>query len=239
MSWQDYFTDPILERGRNYYKNGRVTITSRTSFKIRASVIGYQKYNVSINLETKECYCDCRYGGKCKHLAATFYYLDDNPQSDKVYSNLLASFSYEELTAFLEEELPQNPELLNKLELFKKQDMNDEYYKNRLTESFKSPVRVIDFINDELMNLNNTELKLELMNSIIKYLDYLNYEGMYDAYEDVFENIVKLIEKLLITHEDETCEFLKYHILNSEDEGIIDYFGGIYDDYRNVDDLFE
>ena len=239
MSWQNYFTDIILERGLDYYKNNRVKITSQSSSKVKARVIGYHDYNISINLETKECYCDCRYGGRCKHIAATFYYLDDHPKSNNDYSDLLDNFSYDELVTFLEAELPQNHELLDKLKAFKKQDMDDEYYVNKLNESFKSPVNVIDFINEELMSLNNIELKLSLMNHIMNYLDELNYEGIYDSYEDVFKNLVRLIEKLLIDHQDKVCDFLAYHIINTEDEGVCDYFVEIYGNYRDVDELFE
>ena len=78
MSWQNYFTDVILERGLNYYNDGRVKITTQSSSKVKAHVTGYQEYTVIINFKTKECYCDCRYGGKCKHIAATFYYLDNH-----------------------------------------------------------------------------------------------------------------------------------------------------------------
>jgi len=174
MSWQNYFTDIILERGLDYYKDNRVKITSQSSSKVKARVIGYHNYNISINLETKECYCDCRYGGRCKHIAATFYYLDEHPKSNNDYSDLLSNFSYEELVTFLEAKLPQNHELLDKLKAFKKQDMDDEYYRVKLNKSFKSPVNVIDFINEELMSLNNINLKLSLMNHIMDYLDYFS-----------------------------------------------------------------
>ena len=239
MSWQNYFTDITLERGFNYYKEGRVKITSQSSSKVKAHVIGNHIYNVIINLEAKECYCDCRFGSRCKHLAATFYYLDGHPKSNNDYSDLLNNFSYEELVTFLEAELPQNPELLDKLNTFKKQDMYDEYYVNKLNKSFKSPVNVIDFINDELMNINNIDLKLSLMNNIIDYLDDLNNEGMYDSYDNVFEKLGNLIEKLLIDHQDKVCEFLAYHIINSKDESIQYYFIDLYEDYDDADALFD
>lgn len=239
MTWQDYFADVVLERGLEYYNEDRVKIISHSSSKVKAFVIGYQKYNVSINLETNECYCDCRYGGKCKHLAATFYYLDNHPKSNNDYSDILSNFSYEELATFLETELPQNPELLFKLKTFKKQDMGDEYYMDKLNESFKSPVNVINFINEELMFLNNIDLKLSMMNLIVDYLDELNYDGMYDAYDDVFENLERLIKKALINHQDKVCEFLAFHIINSEDERVSDNFAVIYGEYGDVDKLFE
>ena len=85
-SWKDLFAPHILQRGYNYYQEGRVWDLVRQGNEITALVSGTDEYHVTIQLddETKEIIdidCDCPYaedGNHCKHEAAVLYQLSEN-----------------------------------------------------------------------------------------------------------------------------------------------------------------
>ena len=67
----------ILERGKEYFRQGAVESLTETPEGWTAQVAGQETYNVVITgLDVpKEWYCDCPYdhGPMCKHVAAVFY----------------------------------------------------------------------------------------------------------------------------------------------------------------------
>lgn len=77
--WKDWFQPHILERGRTYFDEGRVSELERTEDGYAAIVTGTEEYEVEILLEgdsIEDMLCDCPYaedGTACKHMAAVLF----------------------------------------------------------------------------------------------------------------------------------------------------------------------
>ena len=77
--WKDWFQPHILERGRAYFDEGRVSELERTEDSYTAIVEGTEEYEVEILLggdSVEDMLCDCPYaedGTACKHMAAVLF----------------------------------------------------------------------------------------------------------------------------------------------------------------------
>ena len=124
MEWKKYFDGKILSRGLDYYNSNAVRIINSSTSSVDAQVAGSSVYDVRINFKgsvISSMYCGCPYEGYCKHLAATFYYIDEHGEllDEHDYMDLLMSLTHGETIEFLSEELSRNADLRNKLKLFK------------------------------------------------------------------------------------------------------------------------
>ena len=78
-SWKNWFQPHILERGRTYFDEGRVSDLERTEDGCTATVEGTEEYKVEILLEgdaIEDMLCDCPFaedGNACKHMAAVLF----------------------------------------------------------------------------------------------------------------------------------------------------------------------
>ena len=76
INWQQYFSKTIIDRGRSYYKNGKVRNLRKQGDKYYAKVQGSYPYEVAIWKKANNqlgMSCDCMYatdGNYCKHMAA-------------------------------------------------------------------------------------------------------------------------------------------------------------------------
>ena len=92
MKWDYLFTHTILQRGRNYYNQNKVsnlhTIDGSNSIQFRAIVNGSKVYRVSGEVHGGDIIfmdCTCPYargGAYCKHMAAVLFAIDD-PKSKR------------------------------------------------------------------------------------------------------------------------------------------------------------
>ena len=70
----------ILERGRSYFKSGRVKYVTVKNGQGAAFVRGESWYELSFSLsgeDVADLYCDCPFPGMCKHEAALVFALED------------------------------------------------------------------------------------------------------------------------------------------------------------------
>ena len=72
------FTPHIAKRGLLYFELGKVRAVRKTSAgRYQAEVCGSENYWVWQKLDSdlyiKDGFCDCPYGGACKHMAALWY----------------------------------------------------------------------------------------------------------------------------------------------------------------------
>ena len=87
--WKDWFQPHILERGRVYFEEGRVSELERTEDGYVAIVEGTEEYEVEILLEgdsVEDMLCDCPYaedGNTCKHMAAVLFAVAAEPAEKK------------------------------------------------------------------------------------------------------------------------------------------------------------
>ena len=78
-SWKNWFQPHILERGRAYFEEDRVSDLERTEDGCTATVEGTEEYEVEILLDgdsIEDMICDCPYaenGNACKHMAAVLF----------------------------------------------------------------------------------------------------------------------------------------------------------------------
>jgi len=78
-TWKNRFQPHILERGQDYYNEGRVSKLERTEDGYAAIVDGTGEYEVEILLDgdsIEDMTCDCPYaedGNYCKHMAAVLF----------------------------------------------------------------------------------------------------------------------------------------------------------------------
>ena len=88
-SWKNWFQPHILERGRTYFEEGRVSDLERTEDGCIATVEGTEEYEVEILLEgdtIEDMLCDCPYaedGNACKHMAAVLFAISAAEPSKK------------------------------------------------------------------------------------------------------------------------------------------------------------
>ena len=247
MSWEKYFTRIILERGLDYYNSNAVRMYTYSNSHVDAQVAGRNIYDVRINFKDSKItsmYCNCPYEGNCKHLAATLYYIDDHLEllNQIDYRDLLLSLTHIELMEFLSKELSRNPDLVNKLKLFKNCP-DSQYYEIKLQNCYDDSFKVLKFIDDDLNDLkqaNQIDLILKLSKSIVKYSEKIVLYGQYDVFDEIIVKIDDLMNQLANAgFENQVCDFLEECILNSDDESVLDLFTDTYSRYRSVEKLFD
>ena len=111
IEWKKYFRPHILERGREYYREDRVTELSDRDGNITACVEGSEPYGVEIEYSGKDIFfmsCDCPYaegGENCKHMAAVLYAWEAGETSERPTAEELEkainAFSKDELRRLL------------------------------------------------------------------------------------------------------------------------------------------
>lgn len=248
-SWKKHFTDVILDRGRNYYDSNAVRIYDYSPDYIDAQVAGTIIYDLRISFTDSNItsmYCNCPYEGNCKHLAATLYFIDDHPElleKREDILDLILSSSHAELIEFLSEELKSNPELLNKFKLFKNQDIDPDFYKNKLKNSFSDPINVLKFNDDDLVMLKDAkqvDLVLDLSRSIVKYAEEIALYGQYNQCDAIIVKLYDLLYAMANSgFENQVCDFLEDFILNSDDESVLELFTDVYSRFRSIEELFD
>lgn len=83
--FKNYFSQDILLRGEQYYKNGRILDIWYQDNRIKSYIGGKEIYKIELEIENneiKKSYCSCPYSEDgqylCKHIAAVTYYLNEN-----------------------------------------------------------------------------------------------------------------------------------------------------------------
>ncbi|PLR84831.1 SWIM zinc finger family protein [Bacillus sp. V33-4] len=78
-NFEDFIEDVILERGLDYFQNGRVETVIETTDGYTVEINGSDYYTVEIYLghedQVVDSFCDCPYdwGPHCKHIAAALF----------------------------------------------------------------------------------------------------------------------------------------------------------------------
>lgn len=112
-SLKDNFGSEIIERGKKYYKQGRVRSLVVDGDSVAAVVIGNRDYRVRINLKTGDFKCTCPCDFNCKHVVAVLLTLrDKKPHMKKnEIGIILKSKSKEELVDIVKKMLISEPRL--------------------------------------------------------------------------------------------------------------------------------
>ncbi len=135
-SWRDYFPSRILERGREYWRQGNVEELVWAGSSIQAVVLGSEEYDVELEIEDDivvDLYCSCPYaedGSACKHMAAVLFAaeadnlepgdrrgLEPSGLTEFPWRETLAKLSLEDMRGFLEETIEKDKGLQERLVL--------------------------------------------------------------------------------------------------------------------------
>lgn len=78
MKWQNYFPWKILQRGREYYREGNIDDIIIDGLSLEAYVFGRKLYHVHVKITENhklamDCSCPYNATGPCKHLAAALF----------------------------------------------------------------------------------------------------------------------------------------------------------------------
>lgn len=113
---EKYYSDAIISRGEDYYRNGHVINPIILDNKLYAEVIGSSSKNYEVEIEIKDRIikgkCNCPYHDKCKHQVAVLYLYINNKDSfvdinEKMET--LKALSKEELLEVIKNIFKQNP----------------------------------------------------------------------------------------------------------------------------------
>lgn len=133
-NFEEKVSPEILQRGRNYFKNGAVTYLDEEEDNFwEAEVDGSDTYHLKITLKGRSIernYCDCPYDGVvCKHLVAVFFELRKEVEQKQAKPNtakkpkkltltsLLEKIDLAELRGFVTEYAASDKTFRQKLEL--------------------------------------------------------------------------------------------------------------------------
>lgn len=111
IEWKKYFQPHILERGREYHREGRVAELSDRDGNITACVEGSEPYTVEIEYSENDIEymsCDCAYAEgreNCKHMAAVLFAWEKEESSNRPTAEelekVINSYSKNELRQLL------------------------------------------------------------------------------------------------------------------------------------------
>lgn len=126
MNREHFFSEKILARGQEYYKQNAVTHLETVHNKVQAVVSGSVPYYVTIKMKDNKPIkwnCTCPYienHDECKHIAAVFYALEaeqrkQNPACSEELFSIIKNIPEEEAKQILLDLISEHPELTEKI----------------------------------------------------------------------------------------------------------------------------
>jgi uncharacterized Zn finger protein len=202
-SLKNNFDREILERGYDYYKEGRIKNLIVDGKKVKAVVIGNRNYRVAIDLAKNNFKCTCPCDFNCKHAAAVLYELRENNEVETVdnLKSKLNKKSKEELAAILQKILISEPRfkklLSNKPEEAKKEIKSLDLDYDEDIDKFTGEVdELFDLINEQENRLENLILLFKKCFEIYKGYGYDFAEPLEDSMFRILSKVSKEAKKL-------------------------------------------
>ncbi|MBL7169502.1 MAG: SWIM zinc finger family protein [Candidatus Aenigmarchaeota archaeon] len=200
--FENKFASNILERGKKYFRDGRIGKIIVTKDKIKAKVDGSMVYDIEMDLNYSNLNCTCPYfygSGNCKHLAAVFYELLDNPSIDYLENSFanLEKISKEQLVNLIKEMVEEEPklrylikrappEIMRELENF--QDLIDQH------DDFGETLKYVKYLR-KIIRTFTGETKFNLLEELFSqlYESYHDYGDLSEPLEDIMYEIMEEI----------------------------------------------
>ena len=187
-SLKNNFGSEIIERGKKYFKQGRVRSLVVDGDSVAAVVIGNRDYRVRINLKTGDFKCTCHCEFNCKHVVAVLLALKEKKLSMKKdeIDTILKDKSKEELIDLMKKMLISEPNLKkiinntvqNLKERIENLKMNDE-------EDIDSFVDEVDQLYEEsIKNSQSLDCLVALFKKCFSF--YSEYGGIEPLEESMF-----------------------------------------------------
>lgn len=208
--WESIFKKGVLERGRQYYIDGRVELLEYEDTHLEAEVFGSEYYNIKIDLNDSQILkmtCTCPYAKEnpyCKHMASVLYavenskiILKENTIEDNSIDEILDSLSTKNLKEIIKTLLKNNASLREfKLKYKTKLSKEDEdYYINKIRiifsftgwENIENHEGIIENINIRLLEFIEEDFQL--------LLKYEKYYLIFNLFKEISDNLNFIIEK--------------------------------------------
>lgn len=198
---KENFGSEIIERGKKYFKQGRVRSLIVDEDSVAAVVVGNRDYRVRINLKTGDFKCTCPYEFNCKHVVAVILALRDKKPSMIKYEidTLLKDKSKEELIDMVKKMLISEPKLKRAIrnavqnlnERIENIEINDE-------EDIDSFVEEVNQLYEACIK---SEKPIEKLVTLFKkcfsfYSEYGGIEPLEESMFIILERISKVAKKL-------------------------------------------
>ncbi|MDD2965006.1 MAG: hypothetical protein PHU33_13745 [Bacteroidales bacterium] len=205
MDWKEMFAPHILDRGKSYYRLGKVSILEQKAGIVEGRVSGDYDYHVKLELDDRNnvtrMMCNCPHalsGHNCKHMVATMYawenqetskaskYDHDNLEviNHSQFGTLLEYANHDILKSFVSEMTAKDVSLKNRFVRFVQ-----SHFHHLDQDHF---VRQIDIIIDEhkdrsgFIDYNQADkLGHEAINYLYGDIFQLDNLGQYDKLIDV------------------------------------------------------
>lgn len=212
--WESIFKKGVLERGKQYYIEGRVELLEYDNIHLEGEVLGTEFYNVQIDLNNEQILkmkCTCPYAKEhpyCKHMASVLYAVENSniilkeaATNENSIDDLIDSLSDIELKKILKQIL-KNSSLKREFKLKYKRELSKtdkDYYINKIRMIFsfsgwddvQRHINIIENINIRLLEFIEEEF--------IELLKYEKYELIFNLFKEISENINLIIEKYRTT----------------------------------------
>lgn len=208
--WESIFKKGVLERGRQYYIDGRVELLEYEDTHLEAEVFGSEYYNIKIDLNDNQILkmtCTCPYAKEnpyCKHMASVLYavenskiILKENTIKDNSIDEIIDSLSTKNLKEIIKTLLKNNDSLREfKLKYKTKLSKEDEeYYINKIRiifsftgwENIENHEGIIENINIRLLEFIEEDFQL--------LLKYEKYNLIFNLFKEISYNLNFIIEK--------------------------------------------
>jgi len=200
-SIKNNFSEAVIERGHDYYKEGRIRSLVLDNNKARAVVVGNRNYKVTLDLKKKDFRCTCPCDFNCKHAVAVLYELRNNKNIETVedIQNQLNKRSKDELIKIIQKMLSSEPRFKklisnNKKDIEKAIKALDLGYGEDIDKFTEDVDELYELINEKKDKLDN--LILLFKKCFDQWNDYGGIESLEDSMFDMLESISKEAKKL-------------------------------------------
>lgn len=230
MAWQKEFETRILERGYNYYKQGKVLQLITGESSVVAVVSGSGDYNVTLEIKNNELHrmdCDCPYansGSNCKHMAAAIFEYEEI-SDQPIVSSLMEIYE----RSIVENALIKENLIKDLLKIADKEVIDDFFIRSLISnealfESFKH-IYICDLKPIDMISLKFEVNNIFWTNSENGFIDYYSADNFFGQINYFMQN--EISEMIKRRNFKEAFELLNYIFLKMDQTEIDDSAGGL------------
>jgi len=254
MELGDVFSQKIIQRGYNYYKDGRVKYVIKDGDLLYGTVVGNFDYYVRVDLGEEETTCNCPYDGDCKHAVALILaYKNQEYLNGSKIKELLEDMDKSALIDIISKTVLKDPKLAEKLlakeKIQKKTDnkVGSEVYDLLLKDINTHPFPEEFLSAVSTVSCGDKAMILDFLSKVIKEQDDIvgcfpdsedYYYGGYDdysSYDDLCEAMGEVIDGFFAQKPNEK-ELKEFSRLYDENEygRLMDCTESVLEHYQNV-----
>ena len=212
LSILDNLPSTILQRGKEYFQEGKVKDFQYVNGECSANIEGKEKYRASLRLNDDGSFsyhCSCPYPHLCKHVVALAYMADE--EDKKKYQNIYAELLSKIRSVSFSESLEEFKGLPYKINGFSSQ-LNEEERKKLIILYLSNMAKVLPFFEN-----GNIVERISLFEEKGKWNDaYLEeiIQGVLLSSKDDLEGSLRFLTSLL--KEERTSSFIQRYLVRGD-----------------------